>query len=345
MFATTRSAKGTAVPSFSQRLADSLDEWHKPSVSNPATPIFNTSTQLSKLVAQELRQIHSAADLVSTFFQTTLQAERLSASVRLLFARLQTLIMREAINKPALFISQQHPALSLATYLVSCAAGFENLNATDAEVEQAIRNTVVFIEQCPEHDHDTFALAKQRFLDHFSAPPIPSDMPVNPYRAVIQAMLKNLPVRPEISNFLFNVWIEVLAVAAQRHGQNAPQTQALIQVVNALLWGSGARKSRRSRTRTIKEMPQLLEKVRSGMTLLGLAPEQQAMHIHDISTPMIDAFLSSRPQAAAKPRQLMPVDAQPKTMALAATVHENDMLSVEVIERHTNSMWHLFDAT
>ncbi|MES2877565.1 MAG: DUF1631 family protein, partial [Pseudomonadota bacterium] len=44
--------------------------------------------------------------------------------------------------------------------------------------------------------------------------------------------------------------------------------------------------------RVIQDLPDLLQKIRSGMTLLGVAPSEQEAHIKTISATLTDAFLS-----------------------------------------------------
>jgi len=59
-----------------------------------------------------------------------------------------------------------------------------------------------------------------------------------------------------------------------------------------LLWAASAKPNRSDRARVIQDLPNLLQRLRSGMTLLGVAPSDQEAHIKTVSDIMADAFLS-----------------------------------------------------
>jgi hypothetical protein len=123
-------------------------------------------------------------------------------------------------------------------------------------------------------------------------------------------MLRDMPVRDEIREFLFKVWAEVLAVAAVRYGPQNPETLALKKCATELIWSAGAKPNRSDRAKVIAELPKLLQHLRSGMSLLGLAPSQQDAHIKTASDTLADAFLS---KTKAVPQEQ--VDAMAKRLA------------------------------
>jgi hypothetical protein len=96
-------------------------------------------------------------------------------------------------------------------------------------------------------------------------------------------MLKDMPVQESIRMFLFKVWAEVLAVAAVRKGPQHPETLGLKKMSTDLVWAASAKPNRADRARVIQELPQLLQRLRAGMTLLGLAPSDQEAHIKTVS--------------------------------------------------------------
>ncbi|MDD2924990.1 DUF1631 family protein [Rhodoferax sp.] len=311
---------------------------------------------------KDLSLVNSAIDFVAEFFQTTLQTNQLSTAARLTFARLQIPVLREAIATPQAFVARTHPALALIAHMGSCAAGFEGDIIPGEELEKVINDTVLFIEQSPHRGTALFELAHQKFNELLPGTGVHHDIPdkVVPetrhekrhktsivyHTNLIHSMLKGLTVRPEISSFLFNVWAEVLTEATGFHGHHQ-ETQALTKVVTDLIWASGAKKSRRSRSRTIKEVPKLLQKIRSGMNLLGLPAQTQDTHIQAISAPLIDAFLSAGPRTAPMPPATQekpgPAGDHPSQVVPANAFHEKDMPAVEVTESQTDSVWRLFE--
>jgi hypothetical protein len=112
------------------------------------------------------------------------------------------------------------------------------------------------------------------------------------YTIEMRNMLTDMPVRDEIREFLFKVWAEVLAVAAVRKGPRHLETLGLKKAAADLVWAASAKPSRSDRARVIQDLPELLQKLRSGMSLLGVAPSEQEAHIKSISDILADAFLS-----------------------------------------------------
>jgi hypothetical protein len=105
-------------------------------------------------------------------------------------------------------------------------------------------------------------------------------------------MLKDMPVRDEIREYLFKVWAEVLAVSALRKGAKHADTQTLKKSATDLVWAASAKPNRADRARVIQDLPNLLLRLRSGMTLLAMPPSEQEAHVKKISDTLADAFMS-----------------------------------------------------
>jgi hypothetical protein len=167
------------------------------------------------------------------------------------------------------------------------------------------------------------------------------------YTALINDAVKNLPVPTEVSNFLLNVWVDVLGSSAMRYGPDHINTLSLKKTVMDLVWASEARRTRRSRARTIKETPPLMDKIRDGMSLIGLSLEQQAAHVETISGPLLDAFLAiDARQSPVSPnvqdRPFQESDQAPATRCEQAhpPLRTPDL---DVTEKQTDSVWSLFE--
>jgi hypothetical protein len=112
------------------------------------------------------------------------------------------------------------------------------------------------------------------------------------YTIEMRNMLKDMPVRDEIREYLFKVWAEVLAVSALRKGAKHADTQTLKKSATDLVWAASAKPNRADRARVIQDLPNLLLRLRSGMTLLAMPPSEQEAHVKRISDTLADAFLS-----------------------------------------------------
>jgi hypothetical protein len=99
-------------------------------------------------------------------------------------------------------------------------------------------------------------------------------------------------VREEIREFLFKVWAEVLAIGALRYGPQGEQTVTLKRAASELVWAASAKPNRADRARVIQDLPQLLQRLRQGMALLGIVGDPQEVHIKTIGITLSDAFLS-----------------------------------------------------
>jgi len=88
------------------------------------------------------------------------------------------------------------------------------------------------------------------------------------------------------------VWAEVLAVAAVRKGPRHLETLRLKKSATDLVWAASAKPNRSDRARVIQDLPQLLQQLRAGMSLLGVAPSEQEAHLKTISDTLAEAFLS-----------------------------------------------------
>ncbi len=254
-------------------------------------------------------------EIVALMFQAILQESRIPAGIRVWFARLQMPVLREALASPDFFGTVNHPARLLIDRMGSCVMGFAGGSINGSALEAEIRRVVQVIEQYPETGQKVYQLVYDefnRFLVQFLAERESTQKVVSVaqqvelketltirYTIEMRNMLRDMPVRDEIREFLFKVWAEVLAMAAVRNGPQHDETLELKKSATDLVWAASAKPNRADRSRVIQELPRLLQKLRSGMTLLGLAPNEQERHITAVRDTLADAFLS-KTQAISK---------------------------------------------
>ena len=247
-------------------------------------------------------------EIVALMFQSILAEERIPPSIRVWFARLQVPVLRVALAEPEFFGSLSHPARQLIDRMGSCVMGFDASAIGGTALEAEIRRVVQVIEQYPETGKRVFQLVYdefQKFLAKFLTENSRTQRVVSvaqqveqketlaiQYTIEMRNLLKDMPMREEIREFLFKVWAEVLAMAAIRHGPQHADTIALKKAAPDLLWAASAKPNRTDRARVIQDLPNLLQRLRQGMTLLGLDTPTQEAHIKLISDTLADAFLS-----------------------------------------------------
>jgi len=315
---------GTAPRAFSRTFAGAIadaevayrmaaTQYMAASGEQQATLIQQTAVDLRRRSTELKKRAPTTADkatveIVALMFQAILAEERIPFSARVWFARLQMPVLRVAIAEPEFFGTLQHPARMLIDRMGSCVMGFDAAAISGSALEGEIRRVVQVIEQYPETGQRVFKLVFDEFVAFLNRYLTQSDatqrvmsvaqqveqketMAIQ-YTIELRKMLNDMPVRDEIREFLFKVWAEVLAIAALRYGAQGEQTVMLKRVASELVWAASAKPNRADRTRVIQDLPQLLQRLRLGMNLLGVIDEPQEAHIKTIGATLSDAFLS-----------------------------------------------------
>ena len=247
-------------------------------------------------------------EIVALMFQAILAEERIPPGIRVWFARLQMPVLRVALEDPEFLSTTNHPARVLIDRMGSCVMGFDAVGVQGKAMETEVKRIVQVVEQYPETGKKVYQIVYdefQKFLSKYLTEKGPTQKVVSvaqqveqketlaiQYTIEMRNMLKDMPVRDEIRDFLFKVWAEVLAVSALRKGHKHADTLLLKKSATDLVWAASAKPNRADRAKVIQDLPNLLVRLRSGMTLLGLVPSDQEASVKKISDTLADAFLS-----------------------------------------------------
>jgi hypothetical protein len=247
-------------------------------------------------------------ELVALMFQSILQEDRIPTGVRVWFARLQMPVLRIALAEPDFFNKLDHPARQLIDHMGSCVLGFDASGISSEELETEIKRVVQVIEQYPDTGDRVYRRVYEEFQaflkKHLAKKPsaqkvlgVAEQLEQKEtlsiqYTIEMRDQLKDMPVRDEIREFLFKVWAEVLAVSTVRQGGQHEETLLLKKTATDLIWAASAKPNRTDRARVIADLPELLQCLRTGMTLLGTVRSAQEAHIKIISDTLADAFMS-----------------------------------------------------
>jgi hypothetical protein len=268
---------------------------------------------LQKISAQVKQQASTDSEkamveLVSLMFQAILQEDRLPASIRVWFARLQMPVLRLALESPSFFHEVQHPARKLIDHMGSCVMGFDGSIIDSAALEAEIKRIVQVVEQYPDSGDRVYVKVYDEFQaflkQHLTGRPdaqkvlgvaekleLKETLAIQ-YTIEFRNQLQDMPVREDIREFLFKTWAEVLAVATVRDGAQHDHTRALKKTAFDLIWAASAKPSRAERARVISTLPALLKSLRTGMGLLGTGEEQLEAQLQLINSALADAFMS-----------------------------------------------------
>jgi len=260
-------------------------------------------------------------ELVALMFQSILQEDRIPPGARVWFARLQMPVLRIALADPDFFNKTDHPARQLIDHMGSCVLGFDSSGISTEALETEIKRVVQVIEQYPETGDRVYKRVYEEFQaflkQHLAKKPATQkvlgvaeqleqkETLAIQYTIELRDQLKDMPVRDEIRSFLFKEWAEVLAVSTVRQGKQHPETLLLKKAATDLIWAASAKPNRADRAKVIDGLPDLLQCLRTGMTLLGTAKSAQEAHIKIISDTLADAFMSKTEAIADEQIQAM----------------------------------------
>jgi hypothetical protein len=260
-------------------------------------------------------------EIVALLFQSILQEERIPASVRVWFARLQMPVLRVAISEPDFFAAADHPARDLIDRMGACVMGFNTSSATVAgggeALEREIKRIVQVVEAYPDTGRRVFQTVLtefEKFLSHYfenenqaSVRGVSLAQQVEQretlaiqYTIELRKMLNEVPVQDGVRDFLFQIWADVLAVTAVRSGAQSEITRQMKRAAADLIWSASAKVSREERAEVIRRLPPLLKTLRDGMGHAGLSATKQDEQIRALNNALAAAFTA---KTAAIPRE------------------------------------------
>ena len=235
------------------------------------------------------------AETVALMFHIILAEDRVPSAIRLWFARLQTPVIRIALSEPEFFGATHHPARQLIDRLGACVLGFEACEIDSIALEAEIKRLVQVIEQYPDIGRTVFQRALDEFgvflalhhpvqhpMQHRSGPTLSlarqvaeKDTLEIQYIIGLRKLLDRVPVGHEVSEFLFKVWAEVLALAAIRHGPGHDHVREFRQSASDLVWAASSRSGPSNPDQSGADKVGLLHGLRRGLVLIGLNAAQQ----------------------------------------------------------------------
>jgi hypothetical protein len=247
-------------------------------------------------------------EIVALLFQSILTEERIPSAVRVWFARLQMPVLRVAVGEPDFFATIDHPARRLIDRMGACVMGFDaSANAVGDALEGEIKRVVQVVEAYPDTGRRVFQTVLtefERFIEnYFKSENEATKRGVSlaqqveqretlaiQYTIELRKMLNEVPVQEGVRQFLFQVWADVLALSAVRHGAQAEATKAMRKAATDLIWSAGAKVSREERAEVIRRLPPLLKQLREGMESAGVPAAKRDEHVRTLNDSLAAAF-------------------------------------------------------
>lgn len=247
-------------------------------------------------------------EVVALMFHSILTEERIPASVRVWFARLQMPVLRVAVGEPDFFATVDHPARRLIDRMGSCVMGFDaTARAVGDALEKEIKRVVQVVEAYPDTGRRVFQTVLtefEKFLEHYfrneneaTRKGVSLAQQVEQretlaiqYTIELRKMLDGMPVQDGVRQFLFQVWADVLAMTAVKAGAQSEDTKAMKRAAADLIWSAGAKVTREERAEVIRRLPPLLKTLREGMASTGMPPDKQDEQIAALNNALAAAF-------------------------------------------------------
>ena len=350
--ATQNVNRGRASPTLNAAIAEAQTGIAKRFSGAPgAAQAENTPTLLEELNQrkQALKQAattqveRATIEIVALLFQSILTEERIPATVRVWFARLQMPVLRVAVGEPDFFATVDHPARRLIDRMGACVMGFDaTARAVGDVLEKEIKRIVQVVEAYPDTGRRVFQTVLtefERFLEHYfkneneaSKRGVSLAQQVEQretmaiqYTIELRKMLNEMPVQDGIREFLFQVWADVLAMTAVKHGPQGDPTKSMKRAAADLIWSAGAKVSREERAEVIRRLPPLLKALRDGMDQAGITMDKQDEHIQRLNDSLAAAFTA---KAAAIPHERL-VELMSRLETLEEMLPEADDVEID----------------
>jgi len=299
----------------------------------------------------------STIEIVALLFQSILTEERIPASLRVWFARLQMPVLRVAIAEADFLSNLDHPARHLIDRMGSSVMGFGGeLAEVDADIEMEFSRIVQVVEAYPDSGRTVFEMVLKEldaFLEkHFRENKATSRKGVTlaqqieqreamgvQYTIELRRMLDTVPVQDGVRQFLFEVWADVMALVAVQHGGGSEQARQAKRVASDLVWSAGAKVSREERAEVLRKLPALLKALREGMATAGLSVTEQDERIRALNEALAAGFTANA--ASISPSQLNELGDRLEALE---QFMPDDLSQLELDESLVNDLHYVTDA-
>jgi hypothetical protein len=250
----------------------------------------------------------ATVELVALLFQSILTEDRIPATIRVWFARLQMPVLRVAIAEPDFFSSDDHPARRLIDRMGACVMGFEgSSDMVGPALENEIKRIVQVVEAFPDTGRRVFQTVLnefEKFLESYYADQNETarmgislaqqveqrETLAIQYTIELRKLIDEVAVQDGVREFLFKIWADVLATTAVRHGGQSKEVKVVREAATELLWTASAKTTREERAEVIRRLPPLLATLRHGMSAAGMSAQRQEDAIKALNMALTAAF-------------------------------------------------------
>lgn len=239
-------------------------------------------------------------ELLSRLFDAVLSDSRLPPAFRTVMARLQVSALRVALVDTSMVQNYDHPVWRLMNRIGSAAETYTRTTDPRWAALLAYCETLVDeMQRAPVQDAALYRLSLSR-LESFlgeqlreqqtrAQPTIEALTRIEQReeleRQISQRLTEQMvPIRTTagVRRFVTGGWATVLAESMQRHGEKSETTLEYLRATDDLLWSLRLPDHPQSRKRLLAMLPSLLQRLRSGMSMLGVPEGEQQQVMDDL---------------------------------------------------------------
>lgn len=295
----------------------------------PASPALPASTAFGEFglvrssqqaVAPEGLDPH-VVELLSRIFEAVLSDSQLPVSLRPVMARLQTSVLRLCLVDRSLLDTPQHPVWLLMNRIAQAAQLWPQPNDPRAARLQACCESLVSdIVSVPQPSAAIFVQGQAQLEEQLGrelkeqqdgAGKSIATLTALEQRVLLEQTIsqqlteqaQRVHTTPRLREFLTRDWARVIVESTQRYGSDDERTASALKTVDDLLWSLNVPDHPQSRQRLLGLLPDLLKRVRAGMTLAALPEAQQQTVLDEL---MVVHTASLRPGERPHMREATP---------------------------------------
>lgn len=286
---------------FEQALQQISDALHARTARAPhAPPAMPVSTALrafdlagaQNVGAPDGMDPHVVA-LLSRIFEAVLSDDQLPTVLRPVMARLQTSVLRLYLVDRTLLDNPRHPVWSLMNRIAQAVQLWPQPgDPRTARLSACCESLVSEIAAAQPQSAQTFSKALARLEAHLNqelqaqqarASKSTASLAAREQREALErgvsAQLTDqaqpLRLSPRLREFVTQDWARVISESTLRHGNADDRTTSALKTADDLLWSLHIPDHPQSRQRLLGLLPDLLKRVRAGMTLVAMPQAQQ----------------------------------------------------------------------
>ncbi|MEM8501300.1 MAG: DUF1631 domain-containing protein [Pseudomonadota bacterium] len=281
-------------------------------------------SMLSDQNVQEKRSLgqvdFDAINLVSMLFQFILDDDNLDAQMKALIGRMQIPLLKAAMLDKSFFGTEGHPARKLLNQMATAALGWvPGASKNDDPLLLKIQHTVETLLHDYERDTSIFDTLLHEFelflsqeqkraslLEKRAVDAADGKAKALLARKAVQSSLDDIltdkKVPEVVERLLREAWSNVLFLAFLKHGEDSQDWHLALGTASDLIWSSAENVPDRERTKLLKIMPELLKRLREGLTQVsfdpfkmnGLFSELEKVHLELLSASSGSSSLPGR---------------------------------------------------